>query len=307
MAPMINTSGQFSACSIAIMEASAAQANCVTALPAVDVSISLSNLSTTVLLGAATVFTYEVSSHGTLTATNVAVDFVVPANLVVNSAATSIGSCSIGAGSVNCVLGDIAGQSDNTIILTTTPTTVGAGTLTATASADVDERPTNDQEVSQVTVNPAVDISVNSLAAITVQLNQSSTINVTLENLSVLDATGVTASASFGTRVNVDSATWSIGTCAIVAQQVECLAGAFTNQSNSMLSFTVTGLTDGRQSYSVTTASNEADANTANNTDSSTVDVVDPDDGGGAGAFGLPFLMFIGLSVFLIRRRSQVA
>jgi len=295
---------QFSPCSKAIMETSAALAACVTALPAVDMAVTLNGQSPTVLLSANTVLTYDVPNNGSLQATNVLADFSIPANLTIDSVTASIGSCTEGAGAVNCVLGDVPGLSDNTVVITTTPTTVGVGMLSATISADVDERPINNQDVLQLTVDPAVDLVIISPTTVPVTLDQSTTISASLGNLSTMDATDVTLSISFGNRVRADSATWADGVCTVAAQQIDCQAASIANQSSSTLFVGLTGLTAGAQSYSVTLTSNEADANPVNNNVNGTVTVTDPaakDSGGGA--IGWPFLCILGVAALITRRR----
>ena len=138
MAPMLNGSNQFSDCSKTIMQANAAAASCITPLPRVDMSVALNNQSSTVLFGANTVLTYDVPNNGMVQATNVLADFTIPPTLSIESVAASIGSCTIGGGIVNCDLGDVPGFSNDTVTITTTPTTVGVGMLNATIIADVD-------------------------------------------------------------------------------------------------------------------------------------------------------------------------
>ncbi len=304
MAPRINGSTEFSQCTIAIMEASAARASCVTALPTVDMSVALSNPSATVLLGADTTLTYTLSNNGSLPAMNVAATFTVPANLAIDSVTTSIGSCTDGAGTVDCELGEVPGLSDNTISISTTPTTVGAGLLTATVTADVDERLSNNLESMQISVDPAVDLAINSLPATSVNLSRNLTIVATLQNLSVLDATGVTLGVSFGGRVRANSASWSIGTCTVADQQIDCQAATFPNLSTSTLTVGLTGLDDGRQSYSVTVSSIEADADLSNNDVSGTITIVEPKEEDSGGAVGFPFLLILGLIAIATRRLS---
>jgi len=74
MSPSVNNETQFSACSIAIMEARATAAACAAVLPTVDMQIALNALSTTVLLGADTVLTYDVTNRGGSPATSVTAD-----------------------------------------------------------------------------------------------------------------------------------------------------------------------------------------------------------------------------------------
>ena len=153
MAPMLNFSMQFSPCTTTIMQTKAAAASCITPLLAVDMAVALNNQVSTVLLGANTVLTYDVPNNGTLQATNVLADFTIPTNLSIDSVAASIGSCTNGAGTVNCVLGNVPGGSNHTVTIATTPTTVGVGMLTATITADVDADTTNNSANDTVTVN----------------------------------------------------------------------------------------------------------------------------------------------------------
>lgn len=309
MAPMLNINNNtFSDCSKTIMEASAAAASCVTPLPAVDISVGLTGQSSNVLLGTNPLLAFDVRSNGTLPVANVVADFTVPSNLTIDLVSASSGTCTTNAGNVNCDFGNFPELTVYTVTVDTTAATVGAGMIDATVTTtDVDERPVNNQYSQQLTVDPAVDLVINSPSTVTVTLDQSATIRATLENRSILDATGVTVSVSLGSRVQVDSATWSIGTCTVTAQQVDCQTANFANQSNSTLTVGVTGLSAGTQAYTVTMTSNEADADPSNNNVNGTVTVNDPARESSGGAFGLPFLWLLALVAFMkIRRRIAV-
>ena len=303
MAPQINGSMQFSPCSKAIMETNAMLASCVTALPTVDMSVALSGQPATVFLGNSPVLTIDLRNNGASQATNVVANITLPNNVSFVSAPVTSGSCVPGAGSVNCVLGDVPGLTTRTVTLTTTASAAGVGMFDATVVSDSDERPGNNQAAVQLTVDPAVDLVINSPVRASVNLDQSTTINSILENLSIMDATGVSLSISLNSGVRADSATWSIGTCTVTDQQVDCQTANFANQSNSTFSIGVTGLMAGDRSVNMTLSSNEADADATNNSSTVTVAVNDPDDGGGAA--GLPFLLLLALATFITRRRQQ--
>jgi hypothetical protein len=290
------------------MQAEAAAAACVTGLPTVDVSIALPGQPSSVLLGASTDFSYTVRSNGTLDASAVAADFVLPSTLTIDSVAATSGGCTSGAGTASCDLGTLAGLSSQTITLRATPTSVGAGSLVASVStSDTDERPSNDQNTLQLTVNPAVDLVVTSLATAPLFVNDSTTISATLDNLSILDATTVNLSVTLETGLQANTATWSLGSCTVAAQQIDCQAAAFAAQSNSSLSITATGITAGRRDVTVSLASTEADANPANNSALSEVQVVSPQDDKeeGGGAIHLLSLLMLA-AIVAIRRRLVV-
>jgi hypothetical protein len=308
MAPMLNISNNtFSDCSKSIMQATTAaaiQASCIVPLPAVDVSIDLIGQSSTVLLSQTPALAFDVSSNGTVQVANVVADITLPSNLTIDSVSASSGSCTSGAGAVNCVLGDVPGLTTRTITINTTASSVGAGVIDATVTTtDTDGRLGNNQFFMPLAVAPAVDLVINAPSSISVTLDQSTTIRSTLENLATLDATGVTLRISFGTGVRADSASWAIGNCTVAAQQVDCVAANFASQSNSTLNVGVTGLSAGANNYTVILSSIEADANAADNNVNGTVTVNDPARESSGGAIALPFLWLLGLAAFMRRRR----
>jgi len=306
MAPAVNINNDtFSACSVGVMQAWAAapSSSCVTALPTVDMSISLNGQSATILLGANTVLSYDINQNGTDPATNVTADFTLPVTLSLDSVTTSLGTCSSGAGFVNCDLGDVPGLSNNTIDFTTTPTSVGPGLLSATVTSDMnpDERPGNNQVDLLLTVDPAVDLVVNTPTAPTIKIDESTTISAVLENRSILPVIGATLTVTLSNGLQINSATWSIGTCTIAIQQIDCLAAIFDAQSSSMLSIGVTGISTGSKSYTVALSSNEAEANPGDNSESGTLRVNSPKDSGGAA--GPLFLWLLAMFTVLARGR----
>ena len=305
MATTLNGSNQFSACSIVEMQddiaaASTGPAACITQLPGVDIRIALNGQPPTVLLGNSAPVTFDVINNGTDPSINTITTVTVPGNVSFLSAGASMGICTDGAGVVTCVLGDVPGNSGATVTVTTIAAAVGTGTFNAAVVADADDDPTNNQDSVLVTVDPAVNLVVRAPAATPLNVNQSTTVAVTLDNLSILDATTVTMSITLSSGLQADSVNWSIGTCGIAGQQIDCQTSVFAAQSSSSLSIGVTGLTSGAKTYTTTLSSNEVDANPSDNSATGTVNVNTPSSGGGA--IGLVFLLLLGWAA--ISRRS---
>jgi hypothetical protein len=304
MAPSVNGNDQFSACSITIMQAEAAGASCVSALPAIDVGIERNDQLSTVLLGANTVINYEVSVNGTLGVTDVVADFTLSPVFALDSIATSTGNCDSGAGTASCSFGNLTGLSSHTVTITGTPVAVGTGTLSASVSTpDADERAANNQDSLQLTVDPAVDLVVGTPATSPAFVDTSTTVSATLDNLSTLQASNVSLSITLDAGLRAESADWSIGSCTVSAQQIDCQAGSFDPQSSSSLSITATTLSLGMQDVSVSITSDEDEANPSDNTASRAVNVVSPqgeeeDSGGGSPS---PLLLLL-LALFARRR-----
>jgi uncharacterized repeat protein (TIGR01451 family) len=304
MAPSLNGSDQFSSCSIAEMSDDIAAASCISALPSADMQVAL-NGSATVLFGTSTVISYDVTNNGTLDATNVVADITLPANLTLNSVSASTGTCTSGASSVNCTLGNVPGTSNRTVDITTTPTILGPGMISATVTADIDDRPGNNQEVLQLTVDPAVDLVANSPTGTSVKLNKSTTVNATLENRATLAATGVTLTVDLGNALRATAASWSIGSCTVLSQQVTCQAATFAPQSNSAINVTATGITAGNPRITVTLSSLETDLVPSNNSGSGRIEVKDPEDSGG-GTTGPWFLCLLAGLTAVRRNRRRI-
>jgi uncharacterized repeat protein (TIGR01451 family) len=308
MATTLNGSTQFSACSIAQMQVEIALAGCIVPLPSVDLTIAVAAQPPTALLGNSATLTFNVDNLGTLLATNVAVLITLPGNVSFVSVAASTGSCINGGGIVTCLLGDVPGLSGRTVTLSTLATTLGTGDFNASVTADIDDVADNNQQVVQLTVDPAVDLAINTPAAATIELSQSTTVTALLENLSGMDATGVTLSISLSNGLQANSASWSLGNCTVTAQQVDCQSNSFVAQSSSSFDINVTGVTAGTRSYTATLASTEADSNTADNSITGTVRVNGPggsdEDDSGGGSVGLAFLAFLCCAMLWTRRRS---
>ena len=305
MMPQLNGSSQFSSCSIAEMSKDVADASCINPLPTVDMVVALSS-APTVLFGAGADLSYDITNNGASDGTNVVVDFTIPANLTLGAATPSAGTCTNGAGTVSCTLGDVPGLGARTVDITVTPASLGPGILSATVTADVDERPNNNQESLQVMVEPAVDLVVNAPAGSSVKLSKSTTVSVTLENRATLDATGATMTIDLGSSLQATAANWSIGSCTVLAQQVTCQAATFAAQSNSTISVTATGISAGSPRITVTLAAVEADLAPADNSGSVRIEVKDPDDSGG-GAVGPLFLWLLAGLIVVRRNRRQTA
>ena len=313
MAPSINGSDQFSDCSIDVMQASAAAARCVSALPTVDVGIEPLDQSGRVFLGVESDMVFEVSSNGALNAEGVATSFTIPGILDLGTVTTTLGTCTSGAGTVDCDLGELAGLSVQTITLAVTPNSPGAGTLDSSASttpADADERLSNNQYALQLVVELPVDLVVNAPTAAGINLNETADVTGVLENNSDVDATGVTLSVTLQAGLRADTATWSIGTCTVTPQQIDCTTDVFPARTTSNLTISATALSAGPRNVTVNLNSSEADSMPADNNVVGQVVVTDPNannGGGGGGGGGTlnPLLILLGLLAIRGGRRRH--
>jgi MYXO-CTERM domain-containing protein/uncharacterized repeat protein (TIGR01451 family) len=279
------------------------RASCITTLPTVDMQVALAG-APSALFGAPATLNYDVVNNGSIDATNVVADFTIPANLTLDSVTPSAGTCTSGAGTISCSFGDVPGFSSRTVDIAVTPATIGQGMITAAVAADVDERPANNQEALQFSVDPAVDLVVNTPTAADIKLNKTATINATLENRATMDATGVTMVIDLGNALDALSANWSLGSCTVQStKRISCQAATFAANSNSTVTVTATGILAGNPNVAITLSSVEADLVVNNNSATGRFEVKDKDDDSGSGSTGPLFMLLLAGAALSRRRR----
>ncbi len=303
MSPRLNGVDRFSACTLDQMDDDIARArgSCISGLPSVDMRVGLQS-SATILFGTSTDLNYEVFNNGTLDATNVTVDFTIPDNVTLGAVSPISGTCTTGTGTVNCALGDIPGSGVRAVDLTVTPNTLGGGTISATVSADVDDRPENNAESLQLMVDPAVDLVAGTPSGQSVRVNKRTSFSSTLENRATLDATGVTVTIDIGNALRAESASWSLGSCLTLAQRVTCQTGNFPAQSSSTVTVNVNTVSVGNPNITVSLDSNEADIFPTDNARNGRLEVREEKNDSGGGTTGPLFLLLLGLAGLLRRR-----
>ncbi len=313
MAPSISGSDQFSACSITEMQDNVARASCISALPNVDMSIRQNGQQPTVLLGSRVALDFDVANNGTIGATGVVANIEIPNNVTFISFATTAGSCTNGASNVTCTIGAVAGNSGATVTVTGNANSVGNGTFVATVASDLDDNAVNNQLDVLLAVEPAVSLVVTQPADAQVQSGSSISIRVTLQNQSILAASGVALSTTLNSGLRAETATLSIGTCTVTAQQVDCQASTFAAQSSATFDISVSGVAIGAQNYDLTISATEEDTFVQDNSFTGTVNVNEAgvdngggDDDGGSGAFGVLVVSILAAMAMVRRTRKSL-
>lgn len=304
MAPRLNGSDQFSACSITQMQDDVSNAPCISAMPSTDLAMVVGSQSATALLGNAATITFEANSIGTEDASGVNVDVTIPAGVSLNSVSASSGSCAGGAGTASCVIGAVAAGSGVTITLDATTEAVGSADFVASVTADTDAVGGNNEATIRLTIDPAVDLVMTAATAAQVVVNQSTTIRPTIENRSSIAASNVAVNIAVDAGIRVDSASWTSGSCSISNNLVTCDADSLAAQASDTLQLGITGASEGSQSYTISVVAAETDRNTSNNEASGEVTVnpevttppPDNSSGGGGGSIGWLSLLFLVLT-----------
>ena len=316
MAPSINGSDEFSACSLTQMQAIVASASCVTSIGSPDLAV-LASGPQPVLFGDSATVEIELNNVGAGVVDDATIDVSIPTGAQLESVSIDGGACTIGAATVTCQPGAISPGSGSTLTLLATPTVVGELIFDASLVSAADSDPTNNQIAVTVTTMAVVDVAVVAPAGQTLELNQSTTVDVIIENRGSLDATQIVATVTPPAELNVSAATPSTGTCTVSQSVASCDLPVLGAGQNLVLSLEVAGIDEGVHSYSVAVAPSEQDRLVGNNSTVGQVTVTVPasaspnpepsaqaDSGSGGGSFGWPAALMIILGGWLRRRPS---
>lgn len=319
MAPSVNGSDQFSQCSIDQMQPEIASASCLTPLATVDVAVDGTPESVNIEVGDTDQFMFQVSSLGTDAANNTVLDLATAGSVTIVSATSSAGSCTLGSGGANCAIGTVTGGANVNVTATIRGDAAGNATVTGTTSADGDTNANNDSDSVAVTVVSAVDMALAAAAPVSVNEGETQNGSFRIDNLSNQPASGVNVTVTFDTGARPTGASFAPGSCSISGQTATCTAASLAAQTQTSLSFTVEGETEGSYNYQANVTANEMDPATANNSITGAITVNAPapppppppsgggsssgGGGGGGGMPGLPLFALLGLGLFARLRR----
>jgi uncharacterized repeat protein (TIGR01451 family) len=144
MAPQINYSDQFSACSLQQIQKKIATARCLTTYSPPDVAVEIAAPTVQGTVGNSLSASLSVRSTGASPAQNVSVTAAVPNGLTLNSTTASNGAtCTTGAGTVSCIFGDVEAGGLRTVTLNVTSQSAATYPIDISAASSNDGNSTN--------------------------------------------------------------------------------------------------------------------------------------------------------------------
>jgi hypothetical protein len=283
MAPSINGSSIFSACSIEQMQPEIAAATCLTRIGAANVTVALPQLAQNVLGGVSFTHTATVSNTGADAAAGVTFTASAEQGLQIVAADAAGATCTVAATSATCAVGALSGGAARDVALTLRAASVGTFDLTATVDADVDENGTDNVETVTVTSVPVVDLVLSGMSP-GVGLSAQTTINVGVANTTDFGATAVAVTATLSAGLRPDLATFGGAPCTITGQTIACSGNTLGAQTSAALVVTATAITAGAQQLTIDATASEAERTPADNQLDVAVNVSAPSSGGGGGS-----------------------
>src|SRR5262249_51326758 len=121
-----------------------AAAKCLTAYAPPDASIDVAAPTLQATVGTPLVASFSVHSVGDDASANVSVTVTLPSTVTIQSISANGGTCTRGAGTASCSLGNLAAGDSRQVDLNVTPTAAGTLTLNLAVDSSNDPNASND-------------------------------------------------------------------------------------------------------------------------------------------------------------------
>ena len=239
---------------------------------AIDLSVTKSDAPDPAILGTTLTYTIVVTNAGPSTATNVAMNDVLPSGLTFLSATPTQGSCNHSSGTVSCSLGSIARSASATITIAVRPDALGVIANTATVSAaETDTNAANDSDTEATTVGELrADLSITKLDTpdpVDAGANLTYTIEVTNAGPDAAASVTVTDILPPGaTLVTAGGTGWSCNSASPVVCSLTTLAVGPAEPLTIVVTIAAAGTVTNTASVSSTTTDPDPDDNSAQQT-----------------------------------------
>lgn len=234
-----------------------------------DLSVTKTASADPATVGNNLTYTIAVTNNGAVESRGITLTDTLPEGVTLVS--SSIPPATQSDDTLTFDLGNLASGQNATIDITVAPTTEGLITNTASVtSRTFDPDATNDVDILTTTVDAIpveqTDLSVSRTdSPDPVNLGENFTYTLAVANNSTTPATDVTLAESLPSGVNLVSATASRGTTSSVAGGLSANFGTLGSGEIATVDITVNPIAAGNLVSTTSVASNEPDANTANN------------------------------------------
>jgi len=303
MAPRLNGSSTFSACSLEQMAPQVASAFCLKALPDADMTIAATVSPAAVLEGGTVNLEVTASNLGTATAELVSMSVHLPPGVSLRDAGSL---CSAAAGGAECTLGTVAAGGSATANLTVAAIDEGSVNLAAEVRADSDTQPSNNTATAALRIDPAADLGIALQAPASLTRGTRATLDLTVTNASARTATGLVVTVS--TPAFLEPATPGTADCTVTAGGVRCETTALAGGDTLAIELTVDATRDGAGTVEAMVSAVQGDPDEDDNTASRSIEVrsttAATSAGGGGGGHGLWLLLLTAGCLGAARRSS---
>jgi hypothetical protein len=320
MAPQLNGSSAFSACSLEQIAPVVARAQCLAPVDAADAALGAA-LTANLAQNQATDLPVTVRSEGTIAVQNVVLtaDFLGSVNATAASFAG--GTCTITGGQqVRCDIGTLAPNDTRNIQLALVGSTVGSSRANLQLTAGNDGLADNNRASVLLQVAPGADISAAATAApLDLLVGAATTATVTVRNLGLVAATDTQLTVEIPAGLSLTAVSANNLGCTLSAAAVSCTPSPLAADAVATVTLSLQAAAIGNATLNVAARSSRVDPQSTNNQVALTFSVNSPPppppaptptNSGGGGHLGIEILLLAGLlrRVRLLRlRRLEIA
>lgn len=216
-------------------------------------------------------YTLVVGNNGPDSAGDVRVQDTLPATLTPISANASQGSCNIGGNVVNCTIGFISANTNQTVDIVVVPNQVGTIQNTAIVfnndSGQIDTNSSNNFDSETTQILPAGDLGISKTGPATANVGGTLTYNIVVSNTGPSNVASVVVVDALPLTVNYLSSSTSVGACGQSGTQVICNLGDMpANGTPVNITINAIAVAASTAVNQVNVSSSTSDPNPANNT-----------------------------------------
>ncbi|MET0658664.1 MAG: M12 family metallo-peptidase [Steroidobacteraceae bacterium] len=274
MAPRVEADHtQFSTCSRTTIRSHAVSAACITPISTADLGIAPDLGQTRALAGATFDWSFDVSNVGSATANDGTVKAFLPPSISIVEAWVTGGTCTGGAGLIDCTLGSLAGGVTRTINARLRSDDMASNTVVVHVSASNDAGMNNNQSQGSIDIEPDVDLAIELAAPGTGWTAQTLSGSITLRNLSARPAQSLTLNLTGATGLQLASISLEGANCTISGGHILCALSSF--EPGAVLTGSVTFTAPAAGSYALNgeIGSSDLDGNLSNNAATASIQV----------------------------------
>lgn len=265
MAPHYNGSSTFSTCSVDTMRPRIAAAACASALLDADVSIEAEEDPYSVVSQSRFQYSIVVRNLGIEEATGVNASIVLPDSFQIFNATADGGDCTSATGQVDCYLGQIPGNSPQTITLDLEAVQDGEYSIDLIVAADRDNDPLNNQRVASIVVADRADLHVTLTEPNLIVLGEQTTVAAQVANLGESDATDVMATIAIPPAGEVIDISSTDSICELGTGEIVCRLDSLPENRTERIAYTLSTTELGSFRVEAAASAAELDPDEANN------------------------------------------
>jgi Metallo-peptidase family M12/Domain of unknown function DUF11/Reprolysin family propeptide len=264
MAPAVSGNDAFSQCSIERMRPRILTAKCITGLPPANVAVA-GDLGT-VRRAVSTAFEWslDITNAGGLSATDVRAELLVPPVMKIEDAYVGGGSCTSGAGVIQCQLGDVPGTASRSINLVLRSDVIGTNSISARISSASDSASVDNRGEGVIVIEAEADLAVALQGPASAVAAQSFTLNYSVTNYAPISASDISLVITLPADVVPAVATLGNGTCAAQDGGIRCTLSSLPAGASAVGTVSVSTSAPGTVALQATVSGSYVDPNSQN-------------------------------------------